>query len=187
MKCKRQPAFLNDKSVKISDLWEVRLRSDQWQSITTLARARRCTYSQITRYCIFRLLRMQNLRWLPLLQSARSVVKIGKGDKCHRHLVCFYGEDAIEMQLVALRLRVSVSELIRIAIYLCLPRLALDFHSRKSVSRQEFFWGGIKKWLAIPHKPHYLHRHPLCHQFLFQSFLPWQWWNVPAEAQSAAA
>lgn len=102
----------------------------------------------------------------------------------HRHVVCLYGDDARFLALAAMTLRMSVSELIRIALWLYLPRLALGIHNRKYVSDAALFWRGIKQWLAISLTGNNLMRTPAIRRCTFASFLPAHWWpkgHTPAD------
>ena len=178
MKCRRQPAYLLSKSTPITDVWEVRLSENYWAILANSARKRRCSLSNITRYCIFRLAERQNLSWRKFLLKAAIQVKADtpSGKEGHRHLVCFYGEDIKLVRLAAMTLGISVSAFVRLALFLFLPRLALEIHSRKSVSPKELFYLGIKRWQHVHHAAlNYFHI-PHLRRFAFSNFFPWQWW-----------
>lgn len=180
MICRKQPAFLTGKPTQISDVWEVQLQPALWRRLQMAAIQRQTTYSNITRYCVFRLAEKQNLRWNPVLQNALDSTRIvGRAD-LHRHMLCLYGEDVRLLRLAALTLGISVSAFIRICLWLYLPRIAMEIRSRKSVSSIELFLLGTKRWLCIPMQA--LNRCGIPHlrQQLFSNFLPWHWWPPPA-------
>lgn len=178
MRCSRQPRFLETKPTQISDVWEVQLSVRFWSAVSMVGRKRRMSYSSVTRYCIFRLIEKQNLRWHPILITARRQVRedlTSCHDK-HRHMVCFYGEDIKFVRYAAMNLGVSVSTLIRIALWLYLPRLAMEIQSRRHVSAFEIFRLGIKRWQHVHHAAINNFGIPLFRRLAFSSFFPWQWW-----------
>ena len=181
MKPTTQPIFLQNRPSRIEDTWEVRLAQPVWNKIRKIADCRKCSYSQITRYCIFRLAEYANLRWSAKMVAAYSMAncKSAGGQIQHRHLVCFYGQDVILVRLAALRLGVTVSGFIRLALELYLPRLELEFHNRKAVGPTAFFWLGIKRWLCIPLTAVNTLGLPTMRRFLFSGFPPDMWWGLP--------
>ena len=178
MKCKRQPPYLLLKPTPIADLWEIRLSESHWKALVNAARQRRCSYSNITRYCIFRLAERQNLAWRKCLTQAALKVKADapSGREGHRHLVCFYGEDLKLVRLAAMTLGINVSAFVRLALFLFLPRIALENHSKKSVSAKELFYLGIKRWQHVHHTAVNNFHIPQLRRFTFSNFFPWQWW-----------
>lgn len=145
MKCKRQPPYLREMPTPITDVWEVRISANHWKILVNTAKQRQCSFSNLTRYCVFRLAERQNLSWRKYLTEVAEKVKAEtpRGREGHRHLVCFYGEDIRLVRLAAMNLGISVSAFVRLALFLFLPRLALEIHSRKSVSPTELFFLGI--------------------------------------------
>lgn len=178
MKCYQQPNLLKNRPTPITEIWEVRLNPALWTRIVDTARARRCTYSCVTRYCIFRLVEKANVHpakafWKSQKKATRE---LRGGSDLHRHMACFYGEDIRLVKLVALQLGVTVTALIRIALQLYLPRLAADFHSKRHVSREAFLAFGIKRWMFIPIAALNLERAPVLRNLAFASFPPWLRW-----------
>lgn len=178
MKCRRQPPFLKDKPTPIEDLWEVHLVHTTWEQITSIARKRKVSYSTVARYCIFRFVEQKSLKMDKNCQSLhmKNRMQIAGAKAVHRQLVCLYGEDVVLLRLTAIRLKISVSALIRLALALYLPCLAMENHSRQ-VSPEELFVLGIKRWLRIEQTQLHWHGIPAIHQFTFSMFLPWQWWS----------
>ena len=179
MKCCRQPPFLTGKPTPIEDVWEVHLISAVWKKLTQIAKQRKVSYSTVARYCIFSFVEQKELKmkkaWLGL--HAQNRASLAKENAIHRHLVCLYGEDVVMLRLAAIRLQISVSALIRLALVLYLPSLAMENHSTQFVNSEELFYLGIKRWLRIEQTELHLHALPVIHQFTFSMFLPWQWWS----------
>jgi hypothetical protein len=186
MKCLKQPAFLANKPAKINNLWEVHLSRKLWQSLAGLAKLRKCSYSTITRYCVFRLVEQQNLRTLPLYKSVLNQIReeMRETPTKHRHMVCLYGDDEVLIRIAAMRLGITVSALIRLALWLYLPRIAMEKHSSKSVSDYAFFWRGIKRWAHIRCNAINTLGIPTLRTFTFSNFAPHAWWPRPGVASA---
>ena len=150
-----------------------------WQKLTLIAKQRKVSYSTVARYCVFRLIEQKELKmneaWLDL--HAQNRASLAEENAIHRHLVCLYGEDVVMLRLAAIRLRISVSALIRLALVLYLPTLAMENHSSRTVNSEELFYLGIKRWLRIEQTELHMHGLPVIHQFTFSMFLPWHWWS----------
>ena len=118
MKCVRQPVYLRDKPTPITELWEVHLQERTWEAVRSCAKQRKCSYSNISRYCLFRLIEHQNLKWNRLMSDTKDGLmrQITRGTSVHRHVMCFYGEDLRAVRYAAMVLGITVSMLIRIAI-----------------------------------------------------------------------
>ena len=52
MKCRRQKKYRNQ---DIASLWEVHLNVELWKRVVDAANAKECSFTWITRYCLFRL------------------------------------------------------------------------------------------------------------------------------------
>ncbi|AFM11927.1 hypothetical protein [Turneriella parva] len=178
MKCSKQPAFLTNKPAKISNLWEVHLSQKLWQSLASLAKLRRCSYSTITRYCVFRLAEQQNLRCLALYTNVLNQIRddMRQTPTKHRHVVCLYGEDEVLIRMAAMRLGITVSAFIRLALWLYLPRIAMEKHSLRSVSDYALFWRGIKRWAQIRCSAMNTLGIPTLRTYTFSNFKPQEWW-----------
>lgn len=178
MKCLRQPAFLSNKPTPISDVWEVHLSPRIWQYLRQLSHRRRCTYSTITRFCIFQLAEFEQLRRRPLFIQANSEIRRDSAHAAefHRHMVCLYGEDVLLLRLAAIQLNMTVSAFIRLALWLYLPRLAMENLSHSKVTSEQLFNLGTKRWMVISRSA-VNHEHcPAIRRFAFATFPPWFWW-----------
>jgi hypothetical protein len=178
MKCQRQPAFLKTKPTLINDVWEVQLSARLWRRLVHLAVTRGCTYSTISRFCLFRLAEPEQLRnttlFRRLIPEIRQDAAASKDQ--HRHMVCLYGEDVVLLRLAAMRLNMTVSAFIRLALWLYLPRLAMENHSKRFISPLMLFQLGTKRWMSIPYAALNHEHNPALRRFAFASFPPWFWW-----------
>lgn len=182
MRCHTQHPHLRNKPVQVHDLWEVLISSKLWTKIQDLAKKRRCSYTTITRYCAFRLAEKESLRWHHSLKKTHGIAEAERSatPQPHRHMVCLYGEDVILLRMAALRLGVTVSAFLRLALHFYLPRFYTDTGDRKRISALELFWCGIKRWKHIPLAALNHSGIPAIRRFAFSSFMPWEWWGEPA-------
>lgn len=174
MQCYRQPSFLKGKPTPIAEVWEVRLPTRLMDTLRKIAGQRGKTLSTITRFCSLPLADRTKLRWL---RHMRSLQKLDKQEysqgRHHRHLVCLYGDDALLLRLAALRLRISVSAFIRLALRLYLNSIAMENQSKRKVTDDMLYWLGIKRWCRIPLEATAI---PIRRRYLFLSFPPeWRW------------
>jgi hypothetical protein len=146
MICRKQPAFLKNKPLKITNLLEIRLAASQWWRIVELSRRRRRTYSTITRYCVLRLARKCSLRWTPRMQKARARAKeeLKSIPAQHRHMLCLYGEDEKLIRLAALDLGLTLTAFVRLALALYLENLAMEKRSPRFVTGERLKWEAIR-------------------------------------------
>jgi hypothetical protein len=146
MICRKQPAFLTNKPVKITNLLEIRLAASHWRRIVELARRRRRTYSTITRYCVLRLVRKCSLRWTPRMQKAHARItgELTRIPAQHRHMLCLYGEDEKLIRLAALDLGITLTAFVRLALALYLENLAMEKRSHRFVTDERLKWEAIR-------------------------------------------
>jgi hypothetical protein len=146
MICRKQPAFLAGKPVKITHVLEIRLAIGQWNQIRQLASRRRRTFSTITRYCVLRLARKCALRWTPRLRTALEQVRaeLRREPRQHRHMLCLYGEDEKLVRLAALDLGLTLTAFVRLALARYLGVLAMEKHSRRYVTDDRLKWEAIR-------------------------------------------
>lgn len=62
----------------------------------------------------------------------------------HRHMLCLYGADEKLIRLAAMELGLTMTALVRLALQLFLPFLAMEKHSWGRVSRGDLTWQGIR-------------------------------------------
>ncbi len=187
MKCTKQPAFLEGKPTPITDVWEVRLPQPLWQRIRATAKAHRTTFSTITRLCVFELAERSSLRmraaFTNMAKTNSTECKVGD---LHRHMVCFYGEDVLLVRMAAMRLGITVSAFIRLALKLYLRHFAAEFHSKQprvQITREMIFWRGIKRWISIAVTAVNEFSIPSVRNYTFLSFPPEERWGWPEAAQ----
>lgn len=187
MKCIKQPSFLSKKSTPITEIWEVRLPHRLWAIIKQLSAQTGVTYSTITRLCVFHLAERSHLRLGKAFQTVKKQDMVEyKQAVHHRHMVCLYGEDARLWRLAAMQMGISVSCLIRLALRLYLHKIAMVFHSSRSLFQDLVFWKGIKRWIAIPLIARNHYTLPDIRRFLFQSFPPQLRWGWSATKEAVA-
>jgi hypothetical protein len=177
MICRKQPAFLTGKPVKITNLLEIRLAIGQWHRIAELARHRRRTYSTITRYCVLRLARKCSLRWTARMRQAKDQVQaeLKASREQHRHMLCLYGEDEKLIRIAALDLGITLTAFVRLALALYLSALAVEKHSHRHVTETMLTWEGIRlleqiQIFATNAAIWPLLREINCHRFAFESY-----------------
>ncbi len=181
MKCSAQPVFLAHKPDKIREIFEIRLPKEIWLRLRDAATRKRKTLSTITRYCTFMLAERSSLR------RTRGIEKLIHKDKqdyrrselLHRHMLCLYGDDAQFLRLTAMKLQVSVSCLVRIALLIFLRQFDMESHSHRSPSEPELFWRGIKRFVKLLYDPTNYGSLPCARAFLLLSFPPEMRWNWP--------
>ncbi|MFO1470726.1 MAG: hypothetical protein U1F27_06820 [Turneriella sp.] len=144
----------------------------------SLAKSRTCTYSTITRFCAFRLAEPEQLRNFRLFTRVISDIKKDTASTpiLHRHMLCLYGEDVKLLRLAAMRLNLTVSAFIRLALWLYLPRLETQNNTTRFISPEILFLLGTKRWMIIPLAALNNEGNPAIRQFGFASFPPWFWW-----------
>ncbi|MDH5719125.1 MAG: hypothetical protein OEZ13_00750 [Spirochaetia bacterium] len=141
MQCKKQPAWAKE---EIKNVWNVHLDVHIWENITLAAQMHSKSYSWIVRYCVFQLAIMKNIRWSNKLKIIHEKIKRDAPVKTHRHQLCLYGADELLLRYTAIKLKISVSQLIRISLVMFLDRLL-----KRKVSKNNLFWHGIKLFLGI--------------------------------------
>jgi hypothetical protein len=146
MKCRRQPRFLENSPIQITNLLEVRLAPIHWNRIKILVWQRRRTYSTITRYCVLKLARKCSLRWTAKLSIATQRVKEGMdiAKDMHRHMMCLYGEDEKLIRLAAMELGLTLTAFVRLALELYLETLAMVKRSHRPITNDDLTWEGIR-------------------------------------------
>lgn len=173
MKCNKQMRFYR---IPVACLWEVHLEPQLWNRVQKAAEGRGCTYSWITRYCVFRLARKKNLRMLEAMKIHSYKVKARQkfAQQYHRHMMCLYGDDEKLIRMAAMQLGVTVSHLIRMALYWFLPKVESFF-----VKWQEIYYHGTKicRYLS-PTRVNIL-KLPFYDKLFYEKWSPDQWWKRP--------
>ena len=109
-----------------TEIWEVVLDHDTWFKIVKYAKVLGVTKSWVVRLCLKDFLKSEKVEHNDSLFEAFEQVKGTSYRNGHRHLLCLYGEDELKLRLVAARLRMNVSNLIRTALKLNLNPSLLD-------------------------------------------------------------
>ncbi|MDH5716973.1 MAG: hypothetical protein OEZ22_04990 [Spirochaetia bacterium] len=169
MKCKKQPLWAK---TEIKNIWEVLLDEAIWKNVKLAAKIHNRSYSWIVRYCIFQLANKKNPRWTKNMLGIREKLRARKPKIKHRHQLCLYGVDELLIRNSAIFLGVTVSQLIRISIFMFLNRLL-----KKKVSQENLFWYGIKLFSNI-NKFRSLKNNSIAMDFHnYKIFLPSEYWG----------
>jgi len=124
--------------LKITEVFEISLRIDQWQKIGRLAKKHKITFSWVvTRLCLFKLLAQYNdiPRDIQLANaSEKSELKKSKekSESPHRHMLCLYGQDSIRIRFLAAYLGMTITQLVRVALFLFLEKLG-NLHDKEAL------------------------------------------------------
>ena len=173
MKCRKQ---LRYHKIPISSLWEVHLDVHVWTRVVKAAKNRGCTISWITRYCVFRLARKKNLymRQAMKIHSNELKSKYTNLQCYHRHIICLYGDDEKLLRIAAMQLGITVSHMIRMALYWFLPKV-----ENFSIKWQEIYYHGTKicRFLSFVRKS--MLKIPFFDTIFYEKWCPSQWWRRP--------
>ena len=122
MKCRKQFRF---HKLPISNLWEVHLDPEIWERLKRVSEAKKCSISWISRYCVFRIARRKVIKIPVAMEILSNELRktYHSTPKTHRHMMCLYGEDEKLLRIAAMELNMTVSHLIRLAIYRYLPKV----------------------------------------------------------------
>lgn len=173
MKCRKQLRFYR---VPIASLWEVNLERGLWERVRKAAEYRQCTYSWITRYCVFRLARKKNVRMTTAMEFHSCGIK-RQQKKCknyHRHILCLYGDDEMLLRLTAMKLGVTVSQLIRLALYWFLPKI-----ETLKVRWDAIFYHGTKICRFLDFSRTNILQMPFYEVLFYGKWPPENWWKRP--------
>ncbi len=169
---------MEKRPVKITSVLEVHLAARRWVRIITLAAGRGQTLSTMTRFCVLRLARKINLRWTPVLVRAYGMTKkeMHRADGVHRHVMCLYGEDEMLIRLAAMRLRITMSAFIRLALELFLERLAMEKQSSRFITNENLKWQSIRFIEKVVTHTQNLFARPDTHRFSWLNFAACTYW-----------
>jgi len=109
--------------LKITEIFEVRIRMEQMKEIVSLSKKHKITFSWVTRICLFKLLEQYTHLSLSIhltnAEEKEDLLEVKeKKLKLHRHQLCLYGKDAIRVRFLASELGFTITQLVRIALRL---------------------------------------------------------------------
>lgn len=161
----------------VCDIWEVRLAKTVFQRVRQNARHRKCTMSWIVRYCVLRLINKPGLNRRVHLDEILDEIRQNQPpvNDCHRFYLCLYGEDDLLLRLAARRLGITVSMLIRLALY----RYLRILEKIEAVPAWRFFWFGIKLNRNIVIKYLRNERHIVKDFLISKKFNYEDYWDIP--------
>ena len=126
---------------QIRDIWETILPYAWVKKIQRIATKKKVSMSWVARFCVFRLIQrdLENFTgvFCDELESIREEMRGSSNRK--RFFICFYGEDELYLRIFARKAGLTVSMLVRLALYLFLHLL-----DGNKVTSGDFFWNGIK-------------------------------------------
>ena len=114
--------------LKITEVFEIRLRITHISEITKLAKHHKITLTWVTRLCLFKLIEQYNSiigKVMLANTQEKEDLRVTKQQmkKLHRHQLCLYGKDAIRVRFLAAQLGITITQLVRIALVLYLGTL----------------------------------------------------------------
>ena len=177
MKCAKQFRFHR---LPISNLWEVYLDGDLWERIKRVSARRNCSYSWITRYCAFRVARKKVVKFPRAMEKLSREVKEHyrktpmATSGMHRHMMCLYGEDEKLLKVAAMELGMTVSHLIRVALYRNLPKLEKETFDWRFV----YYYGTRICRFVHMSRQSFLSL-PLCDNLFYAKWPLDSWWGRP--------
>jgi hypothetical protein len=175
MKCRKQKRYINQ---EIASLWEVNVEEKLWRRIVEAANVKggRCTFSWITRYCVFRLMRKKNLRMRQAMKihSERIKTRQKSAEKHHRHILCLYGDDEKLLRLAAMQLGITVSQFIRLALVWFLPKI-----ENSIVKWEHIFYHGTKICRYFDFTRTNRYKIPFYDKIFYEKWSPLEWWGRP--------
>lgn len=139
----------------INEIFEVQISQTEWQKICAISQKFEYTFTATTRLCVFQLMRRglnrtevfeykrylkrKYLGWLEVGPEQGMLMTLGErqvwqrpSSRCeplHRHMLCLYGNDAMQLRVMAAHYGLSISDFVRIALELFLPSLENDLVS----------------------------------------------------------
>jgi hypothetical protein len=87
MKCKKQFRF---HKLPIANLWEVHLEKEIWERLRQAAYLKKCSFSWISRYCVFRILRRKNFKISHAMEILSKEVKKNHHSSITTHFLIIY-------------------------------------------------------------------------------------------------
>jgi len=175
MKCRKQRKSYR---LEIASLWEVRLELDLWKRVVRVAREHKCSYSWITRYCVFKLVRREVLNTeLVSPENSKSIameIHSNKNTPLHRHILCLYGDDEKLLRIAAMQLGLTVSRMIRLALQQYLPTI-----EKKTAKWEHIFYHGAKICKYFDHKRANILKMPFTDRIFYTKWSPREWWKRP--------
>jgi len=162
----------------ISDVFEVRISVDVWRRIKAAAEINGKTYTWITRYCLFQLIYKSDWRWTDQMELIHLDLKEQNVVEIHRHMLCLYGDDALNLRCAAAQLGLTINQLVRISIALYLIRV-----EKGIATKTDLFWYGIKlcKKLTYINRPLNLKQFSLDIRREILNFSKGDYWGLPDE------
>lgn len=157
---------------EIKDVWQILIDVKTMQRIRQIAIKRKTTLSWVVRYCTFKYISSRPLIWNKKAQelfdatnpNRRKKLDFNFENKWHRLQLCLYGSDIRTLQITALQMDITVSDLVRMAI-----QNIIDELTSIPPSNTEWYWKGIKLIANYLPSPGIDHSKIMC---IFWEFIP---------------
>ena len=165
MKCRKQPLFPIPEP--IVSVWEVIVDLDTMAAIQKAAKASNTTYSWIVRSCVFKMVTEEGDLIKNKATEIHSPKPISRSEG-HRLQLCLYGDDEQLLKGVAFHHSISVSKLVRLALFLLLRSLFT-----LPVSKSRLVIIGLKKADKVEKLFDLLNPELCLQRIKYISFSPW--------------
>lgn len=144
-------------SFRIRSVLEIRLCRETWSKVQYVSALSGCSYSWVVRYAVNRFIYRKNFhRYVTRRADFQrlhddAMARRPHADKKHRHRLCLYGRDEMNLRLSAVELGCTMTHLVRMALDAYLERV-FQRSIRQGMGRVEewfWFWLGIKLHLDV--------------------------------------
>ncbi len=148
------------KRVSPDHVLDIRLCRKTWQKILYIAAKKKCSYSHVVRYCVFRLIRRNDFTGISKRSKRyyhsleRLARKKQTATQFHRHRLCLYGDDELFIRMVAARTGCTMTHLVRLALEWHLENLKRIGIERGGFHALAFYWLGIKIHMGVDFHTH---------------------------------
>jgi len=111
--------------LKVTNIFDVSLAGIQWSKVKELRNLHEVSYSWVVRLCLFKFVAM-NGEWNDQLKQANyeeTKLRQNKNNINHRHKLCLYGDDALQVRVIAYKLGLTVTQLVRLSLQMYIHEL----------------------------------------------------------------
>jgi len=147
------------------NILEIRVPAETWEKIARIAKSKKCSYSWVVRYSVFRLIKRKDPvryitnyilergkrnKWMKFQASHRRAEQQSQLKGFHRHKLCLYGEDELFIRMTAGLMCCTMTHLVRLALEWHLAELErLSTGGTSRFHQAAFYWLGIKLYGGV--------------------------------------
>lgn len=107
--------------IGVTDVFEIQMRVDMWVKIADCAKRHDVTFSWVTRFCLFEVLKkyadvLNEIELQNYLEKDNLLHDKEQKRRLHRHKLCLHGNDAVHVRFVAHKLGLTISQLLRVCV-----------------------------------------------------------------------